>query len=345
MKITTIGVDLAKQVFQLHCVDDQGRVVLRKAISRSQFLAFFIRQEPCLIGMEACGSAHHWARKLIELGHTVKLMAPQFVKPFVKTNKNDAADAEAICEAVTRPNMRFVPVKTTEQQALLSLHRARQGYVKARTAQANQIRGLLNEFGIVLPQGLRHVMQELPGVIDQNEHLPASFKQLLFRLHEHLALLDVQVAGLEREIKQWHSMSAVSRKLAEIPGIGPITASALVASIGDARNFHNGRQLAAWLGLVPKQHSSGGKPTLLGISKHGDSYLRTLLIHGARAVLLQAERKASFAGSWLQGLLRRRNKNIAAVALANKNARIVWALLVHGEQRFRDDYSPAIAGA
>lgn len=292
MKITTVGIDLAKNVVQVHGVDERGKAVLRKALKRDQVLSFFTNREPTLVGMEACGSANHWARRLTLLGHTVKLMAPQFVKPYVKTNKNDAADAEAICEAVARPNMRFVPAKTVEQQAILAVHRARQGFVKARTAQVNQIRGLLFEFGIVIPQGITHVGQQVPRILEDAENdLPDSFRRLLARLATHLKELEQQVLELEHEIRDWHKSHDSSRKLSSIPGIGPLTASALAATIGDARNFANGRQLAAWLGLVPRQHSSGGKQTLLGISKRGDVYLRTLLIHGARAVVRVAERK------------------------------------------------------
>lgn len=268
MKLTSIGIDLAKNVFQVHGVDKHGHTLLRKSLKRGQMLTFFARCQPCLVGMEACASAHYWARKLTELGHTVKLIAPQFVKPYVKTNKNDAADAEAICEAVTRPNMRFVPIKTAEQQALLALHRARQGFVRARTAQVNQIRGLLAEFGIVIPIRTLSLFKQLPVILeDQEEVLPLPFKQLLQRLFDHLKALEQQVGELESQIQQWHRHHDVSRKLAEIPGIGPITASALIASVGDASNFKNGRQFAAWLGLVPRQHSSGGKQRLLGISK------------------------------------------------------------------------------
>ena len=342
MKITTAGIDLAKNVFQVHGVDAQGKVVLRKKLDRSKMVEYFVKLAPCLIGMEACGSAHYWARKLAAMGHTVKLMAPQFVKPYVKTNKNDAADAEAICEAVTRPNMRFVPIKTDEQQAVLSLHRVRQGFVRARTAQANQIRGLLSEFGEVMPQGIAHITKRLPEIMEKPD-LPGTFRDLLQRLYDHLKELDKQVDELDAKIQQWHKASDASKKLAEIPGIGPITATALVASIGDAKSFENGRELAAWLGLVPRQHSSGGKSVLLGISKRGDTYLRTLLIHGARAVIRFAENKP--VSSWLNKLLERRNKNVAAVALANKNARIVWALLMHDDRKFRADYALAGAGA
>jgi len=338
MKITTIGIDLAKNVFQVHGVDERGKTVLKKQLRREQMAPFFANLTPCLIGMEACGSAHFWANKLAGLGHTVKLMAPQFVKPYVKTNKHDAADAEAICEAVSRPNMRFVPIKNREQQAVLALHRARQGFVKARTAQANQIRGLLGEHGIIIAQGIASIAKRLPEILaDEENGLPGSFRQLIARLSDHLKELDRQVQELEVEIQRWHRDSTASKRLAQIPGIGPITASALVATIGDAKNFENGRQLGAWLGLVPRQNSSGGKQTLLGISKRGDTYLRTLLIHGARAVIRVAERKATHAGSWLEALMWRRNKNVAAVALANKNARIVWALLAHDRQ-YASDY-------
>lgn len=344
MKITTIGVDLAKEVFQIHGVDAHGKAVLRKQLRRSEMAKFFANLEPCLIGMEACGSAHHWARKLGEFGHTVKLMAPQFVKPYVKTNKNDMADAEAICEAVSRPNMRFVPIKNVEQQAILSVHRARQGFVKARTAQANQIRGLLSEFGIVMPQGIRSIAKRMPGILEDAENgLPGTMRKLLERQNDNLKEMDRQVAELELQIKLWHHDNDASRKLEAIPGIGPITASAIVATVGNATEFRNGRQLAAWLGLVSKQHSSGGKQTLLGISKRGDTYLRTLLIHGARAVIRFAENEAE-PESWLRKLMARRNKNIAAVALANKNARIIWALLAKGKT-YEQDYTPAARAA
>ena len=331
MKITTVGIDLAKNVIQVHGVDERGKAILKKAFKRDQLLPYFANLPPCLIGMEACGSAHYWARKLEALGHTVRLMAPQFVKPYVKGNKNDARDAEAICEAVSRPTMRFVPIKHGDQQAVLSLHRARQGFIKARTAQANQIRGLLAEYGIFLPQGIGHIAKRLPDILeDGRNELPGLFRQLIQRLGEHLGELDRQTKALEAQIQTWHRENAASRKLADIPGIGPITASALVATIGDATCFGNGRQLAAWLGLVPRQHSSGGKPTLLGISKRGDTYLRTLLIHGARAVVRIAGNSPA-QDSWLGKLLARRNKNVVTVALANKNARIAWALLARNE--------------
>jgi transposase len=240
------------------------------------------------------------------------------------------ADAEAICEAVTRPNMRFVPIKNVEQQAILSVHRARQGFVKARTAQGNQIRGLLSEFGIIMPQGLRAIAKRMPEILEDTENgLPGTMRRLLERLNDHLKALEHQVNALEQQIVQWHKASELSHKLEAIPGIGPITASAIVATVGSATEFKNGRQLAAWLGIVPKQHSSGGKQNLLGISKRGDTYLRTLLIHGARAVVRFAENKVE-PNQWLCQLMGRRNKNVAAVALANKNVRIIWALLAKG---------------
>ncbi len=264
MKITTIGVDLAKNVMQVHGVNERGEPVLKKQLRRHKVTAFFANLGPCRVGMEACGSAHYWARELERLGHEVKLMAPQFVKPYVKSNKHDAADAEAICEAVGRSNMRFVPIKDTEQQAVLALHRARQGFVKSRTAQANQIRGLLGEYGIILPQGISHIGKRVPELLEDAEKgLPDTFRALLARLAEQLKILDQQVGELEAEIERWHRANEASLRLAQIPGIGALTASALVASIGDARQFENGRQLAAWLGLVPRQHSSGGKATII----------------------------------------------------------------------------------
>ena len=343
MKITTVGIDLAKNVFQLHAVDERGKAVLRKQLRRDQITPFFANLAPCLIGMEACASAHHWGRVLQRLGHTVRLMAPQFVKPYVKTNKNDVADAEAICEAVSRPNMRFVPIKSVEQQAILSVHRVRQGFVKARTAQANQIRGLLGEFGLIIPQGISHIAERVPALLeDASNELPAALRQLIERLTAHLKELDRQVKEFERQIIAWHRSSELSRKLEKIPGIGPLAASALVASIADANSFDNGRQVSAWLGLVPRQCSSGGKSTLLGMSKRGDAYLRTLLIHGARSAILAAQRKSKNTNLWLTNLLNRRHPNIAAVALANKNVRTVWAMLAH-DREFKANYASAIA--
>jgi transposase len=333
MNITTVVVDLAKTALQVHGVDERGKVVSRKALKRAEVMKPFFGLPSCLVGMEACGSAHYWARRLIEMGHTVKLMAPQFVKPYVKTNKSDARDAEAICETVTRPTMRFVPVKDIEQQTVLALHRARQGFVVERTAQANQIRGLLYERGIVIPKGIRYLDKQLPEILEDAENgLPEISRSLFARLFDHFRQLGNQVKELEAQIKAWHKHSAASGRIEAIPGIGALTASALVASIGDAKTFKSGRQLAAWLGLVPRQDPSGGKERLLGSSKRGDVHLRTLLIHGARAVLFHWMRQAEHQDGWLLQLRARRNPNVAAVALANKNARVVWALMAHGRE-------------
>jgi transposase len=338
MKITTVGIDLAKNVFQVHGVDEQGKAVLRKQLKRKDVLSFFANLQPCLIGMEACGGAHYWGRELTKLGHTARLMAPQFVKAYVKTNKSDRNDAEGICEAVGRPNMRFVPVKTAEQQAVLAQHRVRHAFVKARTAQVNEIRGLLAEFGIVIPQGIAHITERLPEILEDGENsLPGMMRKLLERLVEHFETLDKQVGEIEREIKRWHRENENSRKLEDIPGIGPITASAFAATVGDAKSFKNARQVPAWLGMVPRHEGTGGHVKLGKISKRGDVYLRTLLIHGARSVIRQVERKPDGADESLKKLIARRNKNIAAVALAAKNARIAWALLAH-ERSYYDDY-------
>ena len=329
---------MAKTVLQVHGVDRYGKVGLRKQLKRKGVVSFFANLEPCLIGMEACGSAHYWARKFSEFGHTVRLMAPQFVKAYVKTNKSDRNDAEAICEAVGRPNMRFVPVKTAPMQAVLAVHRARQGFVRARTAQANQIRGLLAEFGIVIPKGIWHIPKRLPEILEDGENgLPGMMRELLQRLGENLKDMERQVGELERQIMLWHRDSEPSRKLEAIAGIGPITASAFVATVGDAKSFKNARQVPAWLGMVPRHEGTGGKVMLGGISKRGDVYLRTLLIHGARAVIAHSESKPDQADAWLKKLLARRNKNVATVALAAKNARIAWALLAH-QRSYQHDY-------
>src|SRR5215510_5539451 len=339
MDITTVRLDVAKQVFQIHGVDAHGKVVVRKHLRRKEVVEYFTKLPACAVGMEACSSSHYWARRLQGLGHRVKLMAPQFVRPYVKTNKNDARDAEAICEAVTRPTMRFVPIKTAEQQALLALHRARQGFVKARTAQANQLRSLLAEFGIVLRQGIHVLLREVPAIVSDDENgLLESVRDLFTRLLGHVKELDRHVTEVEQQILQWHKSNEQSRKLEKVPGIGPITASARVATIGDATAFHHGRQLAAWVGLVPRQHSSGGKTRLHGISKRGDMYLRTLLIHGARAVLRVTSRHTDPTATWLKRIQVRRNTNIAVVALANKHARIVWALLAN-DRDYKPDYA------
>lgn len=338
MNVSRIGIDLAKTVFQLHGVNRQEKVGLRRKLRRNQMLDFFRNLPPCLVGMEACASSHYWARELMKLGHTVKLIAPQFVKPYVKGNKNDANDAEAICEAVSRPNMRFVPIKTVEQQDLQAVHRIRSELTRQRTAKANQIRGLLGEYGVVVSKRLESLRRALPLVLeDDNKHgLTEHFRVLLRGLWNDLKELDRRIDELGDEIERVARTHPIAKRLQQIPGIGPITATALIASIGDVSLFKRSRDLSAWLGLTPKQHSSGGKEVLLGISKHGDSYLRTLLIHGGRSVLRTAKHKTDPLSCWLNGLAARRNKNIAAVALANKNARIVWALLAR-----KADYQPA----
>lgn len=335
--ITAIGLDLAKNVFQVHGVDDAGQVVCRKQLRRAQVLPFFARLKPCLIGLEACGGMHYWSRKLSELGHTVRPMAARFIKPYLKSNKSDALDAEAICEAVQRPTMRFVRAKTPEQQAVLHLHHSRRLLVGQRTALINHLRGVLLEFGLTVPVGPNALRRRLPRILEDGDNeLPMVTRHLLSTLGEQLNALDERIQALEDQIKAWHRSNETSQRLAEIPGIGLMTATALAAAIGDARAFRNGRELAAWLGLVPQQASSGGRQRLLGISKRGDRYLRTLLIHGARAVVRHA-RAAIEAGKppkspWLARLLGRRHPNVAAVALANHNARVVWALLTRQER-------------
>ena len=336
MKIMRIGLDLAKQVFQIHGVDRQEKPVLGRQLKRHQMIAFFQNLSPCLIGMEACASAHYWARTLTAMGHEVKLMAPQFVKPYVKGNKNDANDAEAICEAVGRPNMRFVPVKTIAQQDIQALHRIRHELVHQRTAKVNQIRGLMGEYGITVAPRVTNLRQRLPEILEAAENgLSADFRALLEGLREDLVYLDTRVDALDRRIQQLAQTHADARRLQTLRGIGPVTATALMAALGDGRMFRRGRDAAAWCGLVPGQHSSGGKDNLLGISKRGDAYLRTLLIHGARAVIKTAQHKEDRLSRWLQSLCSRRNKNIAAVALANKTMRMAWALLSK-----QQDYDP-----
>jgi transposase len=278
--------------------------------------------------MEACGSAHYWARELQKFGHTVKLMAPQFVKPYVKSNKNDANDAEAICEAVSRPNMRFVSIKTIAQQDIQAVHRVRSELVKQRTAKGNQIRGLLAEYGVVVNKRIDILRNALPSLIEDTENgLSADFRMLLEELRQDLIALDERVLVLTKKINMIAKADEDAQRLQQIPGVGPITATAIISAVGDGKQFKCGRDLAAWLGLTPRQHSSGGKERLLGISKRGDAYLRTLLIHGARSVLKVSAKKTDSLNCWLQNLCDRRNKNIAAVALANKNARIIWAIL------------------
>jgi transposase len=332
MKVTTVGLDLAKSVFQVHGADQDGRPVVRKKLRRGQVLGFFADLSPCLIGLEACASAHYWARELQALGHAVRLIPPHYVKPFVKTNKNDASDAEAICEALMRPTMRFAPIKSAEQQSVLMLHRARELLVRQRTMLINALRGHCGEFGIVVAQGVSKV----PALIEmienrQDDRLPALAREALGSLVGQLRMVQAQILGLEKKLLAWHRASEASRRLETIPGVGVITATALVATIGDASQFHSGRQLAAWLGLVPRQHSSGGKERLGRISKRGDGYLRKLLVHGARTVLLWSRRKKEGRSPWLEALLARRPTNVVLVAMANKTARVVWAMLSRGE--------------
>ena len=332
MELKRVGLDLAKNVFQVHGVDGQEVVRCRRQLRRSELLKFFADRPPCLIGMEACAGAHYWARELTKLGHTVKLMAPQLVKPYIKSQKNDANDAEGICEAVGRPNMRFVPVKTVAQQEVQSAHRIRSELIRQRTAKANQIRGLLAEFGLVVGKRIEVLRRALPELLEDGDNgLGGRLRQLLEGLRQDLVQLDERVAELDTAIKVVAKEDAACVRLQTIPGIGPLTASALVSAVGDGRQFKNGRQLAAWVGLVPKQDSSGGKTRLLGISKHGDAYLRTLLIHGARAVQQACAAKTDARSHWLRELGSRRHKNIAAVALANRNARMAWVLLTRGE--------------
>lgn len=330
MKITTIGLDLAKQVFQIHAADAEGRVVLRKRLRRNQLVAFFANLPPCVVGLEACCGAHYWSRVFSRFGHTIRLIAPQFVRPYVKSNKNDANDAEAICEAVSRPQMRFVAAKSVEQQDIQSLHRVRSRLIGSRTQLGNQIRGLLTEYGIVLPQHFSQLRRELPRVLeDATNELTALTRRLFTSLYDELLSLEEKIAALDDQIVVIHRASEPCQRIAAVEGIGPLTATALVAAISDGKAFKNGRQFAAWLGLVPKQHSSGGKTRLLGISKRGDTYLRTLLIHGARSVVYRAGRKTDPRSLWIADKQRRLGTSKACVAVANKNARIVWSLIAH----------------
>ena len=327
MKVTTFGLDLAKSVFQLHWVDTATGEVCRRRLRREQVLPFFANREPAVVAMEACGSAHYWGRQVRALGHEVKLIAAQFVRPFVPTNKTDAADARAIWEAVQRPQMRFVALKDEGQQSVLALHRMREQLVKARTMQSNQLRGLLYEFGVVLPVGRERALLVLPDKLEQlASRLPAMLLTMLERQQARLAELTKDIVAIELQLKRWTKTNAASRRLQDIPGVGLLTATAAVAMIGDGKSFHSGREFAACLGLVPRQSGTGGRVKLLGISKRGDVYLRTLLIHGARAVLNRRREPEP----WLQKLLARRPPNVVAVALANKMARRIWALLAHG---------------
>ena len=329
--ISVVGIDIAKRVFHLVGMDQRGKIVMRKRCSRGEVLPLLANLGPTTIGMEACGGAHYWARCLREQGHEVKLMAPQFVKPYVKSNKNDMRDAEAIAEAVTRPSMRFVPVKDVAQQDIQALHRVRERLVTARTALVNEMRGLLAEYGIVLPQGLAKFRQALMSTLEaEHTKLTPLGQELFHKLFGELGKLDAELAYYQDKLEALAQAHPVCQRLLTIPGIGPLTATALLAAVGDAGVFKNGRQFAAWLGLVPKQYSTGGQTRLLGISRRGDSYIRKLLIHGARATLRWARTKADRRSQWIRGLLDRRGWNRTAVAVANKNARIVWALLSRG---------------
>jgi transposase len=332
--LATVGIDLAKNVFQVHGVDQAGRTVLRKRLRRAEVTAFMARLPSCVVGLEACCGAHYWARVLEGLGHRVKLIAPQFVKPYVKSNKNDANDAEAICEAVGRPHMRFVHRKSIEQQDVQALHRVRSRLIGSRTALVNQIRGLLAEYGVVLPQSIGQVRRGLPMVLeDASNELSTLGRRLFNGLYEQLVDLDKRIEELDEEIARLFHSNSVCQRIGEIEGVGPLVATAMVSAIGDGRSFKNGRQLSAWLGLVPRQESSGGKTRLLGISKRGDSYLRTLLVHGARSVVYRAGSKADRRSHWIADKQRRLGTNRACVAVANKNARIIWAMLAN-EQRY-----------
>ena len=326
MEITTYGLDLAKSVMQLHWVDMETGEIHRKQLKRRRLLEFFANRQPGVIAMEACGSAHYWARELLKLGHEVRVIAAQFVRPFVKTNKNDAADAAAIWETVQRPDMRFVAVKTEEQQSVLALHRMRSQLIKVRTMQVNQIRGLLYEFGADLPQGRQRGLKEVPDALTNLENsispmMLDTIRQQLKRLEE----MDKDIAEIEKRLTLWKKDQEAVTRLMAIPGVGLLTATAIIATVGDMKSFRSGREFAAFLGLVPRQSGTGGKVRLLGISKRGDTYLRSLLTHGARAVVnFQIKNR----NPWIDKLLSRRPHNVTVVALANKMARTIWALLV-----------------
>jgi transposase len=346
MKVTTIGVDLAKEVFGLHGVDGEGRVALRKRLVRSRLLEFMSKLPPCLVGMEACSSAHYWARKIEQLGHRVRLMSPRFVKPYRKSDKNDANDAEAICEAVTRPSMRFVPIKSEAQHEVLALHRVREQLLKSRTALVNQVRGLLTEHGIVAPQGIARARRLLLEILadPQSHGLSGLFRETLQEMAERLRFLDQRTAAYDDRIERVFKQDERCKRLAKIEGVGPLVATAVVAAVGNASEFKSGRDLSAWLGLVPRQHSSGNHSLLLGISKRGDRYLRTILIHGARAALRRIDHKTDQRSSWAMRIKVTRGHNKAVVALANKNARIIWALLTRGENYRPPAISATAAG-
>lgn len=332
MNIKTLGIDTAKHVFELHGMDEAGKTVLKKRLSRDKLPAYMAQLPICLVGIEACGGSHHWARRFKDMGHDVRLMNPQFVKPYVKSNKSDSHDAQAICEAVQRPTMRFVGVKNIEQQDIQAIHRIRERLVKQRSALVNQIRGLLAEYGIVIAQGIGHVRKRLPEIVeDVTNELSDMGRQLFNDLLVQLYDADSKVEEYNTRVDVICKQNETCQRLIKLKGVGALTATALVASIGDASVFKNGREMAAFIGLVPKQRSSGGKQTLLGISKRGDRYLRCLLVHGARSVLTRGKNLPPKQDAWLKSLEERRGRNRAIVALANKNARIMWALMAKQE--------------
>lgn len=340
--VTTIGIDIAKNVFQIYGVDQQGNKVLVKRVKRNNVLKTLAQLPSSTVGMEACGSAHYWGREITQLGHQVKLMSPQYVKPYIKTNKNDYNDAEGICEAVTRPSMRFVPIKSIEQQNINTLHRVREQVVAKRTQTSNHIRGLLAEYGIVAPAGMKSLRTLLTEIIDgQHQAIQGDLHFIFCDLYQELKDLDQRKKMYDQKLDELLKVNSDIRLLSSIPGIGPITASALVYKIGDVGIFKSGHHLSAWCGLVPRQCSSGDRQRLLGISKRGDCYLRSLLIHGARTVIKEAIKKPeqeSIYYSWVQGLASSKGVNKAAVALANKNLRIVWRVL-QTKEPFNADFA------
>jgi transposase len=342
-EISTIGLDIAKSVFQVHGVDADGAVVIRKRVSRAKVLEFFAALPPCLVGIEACPTAHHWSRRLQVLGHTVKLMPPSYVKAYLKRSKNDANDAAAICEAVMRPSMRFVATKSEQQQSVLMMHRSRQLLVRQRTMLSNAIRGHLAELGIISAKG-RNGTAELLAILtnEQDDRIPAAARFSLDVLARQYAVLTTEIGIIEKRIHAWHRSCEESRRLQEIPGVGPIVATALIAEVGDWKAFSSGRGLAAWIGLVPRQHSTGGKQRLGRISKQGNRHLRWLLVAGAMAVIRYA-RQHGTKRLWLVRLMGRRPTKVAAVALANKIARMAWAMMVHGERFKEQRLLPAAA--